>query len=164
MLDAKAGRFYQAALQSGLIDEAGLEACWAVIPEEKRTADAVDRRLARQAISSNRLTLWQAQQLLAGRSNGFKIDKYVLLDLLGRGGMGRVYLAKDTRLGRRIALKVLSQGADEQPPGDHPVPVARPRSGPSSSTRTSSGCTTRGKPTASASWSWSTSTARTSAS
>jgi serine/threonine-protein kinase len=108
MLDLKASRFHQAALQSGLIDEAGLAACFDLIPPEKRTADAIDRRLARQAIATGRLTLWQAQQILSGRSTGYKIDKYVLLDLLGRGGMGRVYLAKDVRLNRMVALKILS--------------------------------------------------------
>jgi eukaryotic-like serine/threonine-protein kinase len=109
MLELKASRFFQAALQSGLIDEAGLAACFELIPPEKRTADAIDRRLARQAIATGRLTLWQAQQILSGRSSGYKIDKYVLLDLLGRGGMGRVYLAKDLRLNRLVALKILSQ-------------------------------------------------------
>jgi serine/threonine protein kinase len=109
MLELKASRFFQAALQSGLIDEAGLAACFDLIPPEKRTSDAIDRRLARQAIATGKLTLWQAQQILSGRSTGYKIDKYVLLDLLGRGGMGRVYLAKDIRLNRFVALKILSQ-------------------------------------------------------
>ncbi len=109
MLELKASRFFRAALQSGLIDEAGLTACFELIPPEKRTPDAIDRRLARQSIASGKLTLWQAQQILSGRSTGYKIDKYVLLDLLGRGGMGRVYLAKDVRLNRHVALKILSQ-------------------------------------------------------
>ena len=64
--------------------------------------------LARQAVQLKALTLWQAQQLLAGRSSGYKVDRYVLLDLIGQGGMGRVYLARDTRLNRRVALKILS--------------------------------------------------------
>ena len=123
MLELKASRFFQAALQSGLIDEAGLAACFELIPPEKRAPDAIDRRLARQAIATGRLTLWQAQQILSGRSTGYKIDKYILLDLLGRGGMGRVYLAKDVRLNRHGRLKILSTRADEQPPGHRPVPA-----------------------------------------
>jgi serine/threonine-protein kinase len=86
-----------------------LNACWNAIPPEKREApEHLDRRLARQAVHAKVLTLWQAQQLLAGRTTGFKVDRYVLMDLIGQGGMGRVYLAIDSRLNRRVALKILS--------------------------------------------------------
>ena len=38
---------------------------------------------------------------------GQALNYYTILGLLGAGGMGEVYLAEDTRLKRRVALKVL---------------------------------------------------------
>ena len=40
-------------------------------------------------------------------NTGHQIDVYQLLAPIGRGGMGEVYLALDTRLGRKVAIKFL---------------------------------------------------------
>jgi eukaryotic-like serine/threonine-protein kinase len=43
----------------------------------------------------------------SGSLIGQQIGAYKILDQIGRGGMGEVYLAQDGRLGRKVALKLL---------------------------------------------------------
>jgi serine/threonine protein kinase len=45
------------------------------------------------------------RELVGGR------QRYELLERIGRGGMGEIWLAEDTKLGRRVAVKLLSPGA-----------------------------------------------------
>jgi molecular chaperone DnaK len=49
----------------------------------------------------------QAQDEPNAPQPGENIGGYELLDVIGKGGMGRVYLAEHVKLGRRVALKML---------------------------------------------------------
>src|SRR5918999_5994953 len=46
---------------------------------------------------------------------GSCLAHYQILELLGRGGMGEVYSAEDTRLRRKVAIKVLPAAMAAEP-------------------------------------------------
>jgi len=61
------------------------------------------------------LTVWQAQNLLAGKHRGYFVGSYTLQGLVGKGGMSFVYLAEHRLLKRRCAIKVLPAGKAANP-------------------------------------------------
>ncbi|MDB5310603.1 MAG: pkn0 [Gemmataceae bacterium] len=61
-------------------------------------------------VTQGLLTRYQATELAAGRSQLW-VGGYLILDLLGRGGMGQVFLAEHALLRKRVAIKILSHGA-----------------------------------------------------
>ena len=48
-------------------------------------------------------------------STGSRIGVYEIMNLIGAGGMGEVYRARDTRLKREVALKILPESFAADP-------------------------------------------------
>src|SRR5262245_19085175 len=65
------------------------------------------RSLARELVQRGWLTPFQANLLLTGRGQELDFGSYVLLQRLGEGGMGQVFKARNWKLGKLVALKII---------------------------------------------------------
>src|SRR4051794_37132400 len=80
-------------------------------PELRRE---VERLLAQDSQSGGKLLDQCAADILSGMhveqvEAGSQLGPYKIRALLGEGGMGHVFRATDTRLGRSVAIKVLKE-------------------------------------------------------
>jgi formylglycine-generating enzyme required for sulfatase activity len=102
-------------VKAGCLDEATLRAFLdAKLPDQARVD--VERHVATCAACTDLLTLAAANladgkpQLIPGSLHpGTRVDRYRILETVGRGGMGEVYAAYHPDLDRRIALKVVRE-------------------------------------------------------
>jgi serine/threonine-protein kinase len=89
--------------KSGLVPPDAVRAALRQLPDTER-----GRVLARGLVEMGLLTRFQAERLLVGRTEGFILGQYRILDEIGKGGMGRVYKAEHMTMHRVVALKILA--------------------------------------------------------
>ena len=100
--------FQRALLASRLVDAAELvEAAQSLSTDQPGPANA-DARIAHRLVERGLLNAWQVEQLRAGRTK-FTLGPYLIVDAIGKGGMGHVFKGRHELLGRVEAIKVLPQ-------------------------------------------------------
>jgi serine/threonine protein kinase len=78
------------------------------VPEDPKL---LAQLLVRDAV----LSKFQSEQLLSGKWRGFYVGKYRVIERIGIGGMGQVYLAEHRTMKRRYAIKVLPRSKSSDP-------------------------------------------------
>src|SRR5262245_33847194 len=90
-------------------------------PSSKRRPCKEDRDARTRARHSEQLVCREKvrinNQSPMSFTRGTRLDHYEILSPIGKGGMGEVYRARDTRLGREVAIKTLPTGLTRS--GDH---------------------------------------------
>jgi len=72
----------------------------------------VGARDTRNDVEARRMRADVEQRLFSGPRDPVRIDRYSILERVGKGGLGAVYAAYDPKLDRRVALKLLQPSAD----------------------------------------------------
>jgi serine/threonine protein kinase len=100
--------------KSGMVDESALNSY--LHRRQGGNGLAADPRQAAEAmVTDGILTEFQAEQFLLGKWRGFTVGKYKLLERVGVGGMGQVFLCEHLFMKRRVAVKILPPAKAEQP-------------------------------------------------
>jgi serine/threonine protein kinase len=103
---SSSAEFLELVQKSGLVEDKRLNA-YSERLRADNTLPPEAKILAQQMIQDGILTHFQAEQILQGKWRRFNIGKYKVLERLGAGGMGSVYLCEHKLMRRRVAVKVL---------------------------------------------------------
>ena len=103
MSKLKVDQFVDLVKKSGLVDNERLNQALSGIDESVKDSGIIASILTKAGL----LTEWHSEKLLQGRHKGFYLGKYKLLNHIGTGGMGAVYLAEHRVMRHRVAIKLL---------------------------------------------------------
>jgi serine/threonine protein kinase len=96
--------FLRTVLRSGVLDRPDLQEALRTLPlEQRQDSEAIADHL----VEIGKLSRFQAEKLLQGTAVGLVLGPFHVLAPIGKGGMGTVYLARDSRCETLVALKVL---------------------------------------------------------
>jgi serine/threonine protein kinase len=103
--------FLAALAASGLDAEPSVRRALAAAAERASSG----YEIARAMVAAGALTQFQADRLLARKTDGFVIGRYVILDQAGAGPVARVYRARHTAMDRLVAVKILAAAVTRDP-------------------------------------------------
>jgi serine/threonine-protein kinase len=83
------------------------------VPRDRLQDDA--QELGKELARQKKLTVFQANAVYNGKTQGLILGNYVLLDKIGAGGMGMVFKAQHRRMKRLVAVKVLPKAGKKHP-------------------------------------------------
>ncbi len=96
--------------QSGLLDAATL-----AMAREHAAAGATARQVADGLVAAGRLTPFQVDGLMSGRSRLLIAGRYAVEDRLGAGGMGSVFRCRHTVMRHTVAVKLIAPDLAREP-------------------------------------------------
>ncbi len=91
---------------SGVLGRCQLAEIKSKIVQGDYPLDSVD--LAERLVQDKIITSFQAKRFLSNKPQGLIVGRYIILDRIGSGSMGRVYKAHHQMMDRVVALKIIA--------------------------------------------------------
>lgn len=92
-------------IENGLVSSSELDSVCMDHPSGPEIGDV--HALADALLQAGKLTSLQSEYVAAGNADQLKLDDYVLVERIGRGGMGEVFRAYHPPMKRHVAIKLL---------------------------------------------------------